>query len=301
MRFWLLVLAGLMVAYPTGSSSLHAQSSDSSDDIASEPGPCPPPWETDDQSSIVSISEVKFTGALQSPPAEQEEIVASITGRRYSGTVDEVKEEAQERLKQEWQNRGYLNVGVTVDARVLTSSWVEQRIALDVNVDEGSQYRLKRITFKNNRAIANLAVLRKLFPIRDGDIFSRQAIVSGLDDLRRAYGSFGYINFTSVPDTRIDEDSKLIQLDVDLDEGKVFTVSSVDFLGVEEDVRQAMLDAFPLKPGQIFNQGRLERFLLDQSDVLKIHPYNNKSVHRRVDERAGTVVLVFDARTCSRR
>jgi outer membrane protein insertion porin family len=45
--------------------------------------------------------------------------------------------------------------------------------------------------------------LRHLFPIKDGDIISREKIGKGLENLRKVYGQFGYINFTSVPDTSL--------------------------------------------------------------------------------------------------
>ena len=53
----------------------------------------------------------------------------------------------------------------------------------------------------------------------------------GLDNLRKAYGSLGYINFTAVPTPRIDDAKHLVFLDIDIDEGKPFTVSRIEFQG----------------------------------------------------------------------
>ena len=49
--------------------------------------------------------------------------------------------------------------------------------------------------------------------MKDGDIFSREKVAKGLENLRKAYGEYGYINFTSVPDTKFDEEKKLVFLD----------------------------------------------------------------------------------------
>jgi outer membrane protein assembly factor BamA len=62
-------------------------------------------------------------------------------------------------------------------------------IALFVNVEEGPQYRLSGITFSNNRAISNIEGLRRLFPIEDGEVFRREKIARGLENLRHAYAS----------------------------------------------------------------------------------------------------------------
>jgi outer membrane protein insertion porin family len=128
-------------------------------------------------------------------------------------------------VKAAFQSSGYSKAQVYTDARVLTSSPDNERVAVAVHVDEGQQYRLEQIRFRNNQAIGNVEVLRKLFPIRDGDLFDRAAIGKGLENLRFAYGQLGYINLTSVPDTQFSEERQTISLDIDLDEGKQFVVS----------------------------------------------------------------------------
>ena len=64
-------------------------------------------------------------------------------------------------------------------------------------IDEGDRYTLGGITFKNNKAVQNIRALRAIFPIKDGEVFSKEKIAKGLENLRKAYGQLGYINFTS--------------------------------------------------------------------------------------------------------
>ena len=73
--------------------------------------------------------------------------------------------------------------------------------------------------------------MRSLFPLKDGDIFSREKIAKGLDNLRKAYGEYGYINFTAVPSTNFDDEKKLANLEIDVDEGKQFYVRRIEFVG----------------------------------------------------------------------
>jgi outer membrane protein assembly factor BamA len=83
---------------------------------------------------------------------------------------------------------------------------------LTVQVDEGQQYRLEDIRFNNSRAISNVDALRSLFPVKDGDIFSREEVAKGLDNLRFAYRQNGYINFTSIPNTQFNDERQIISL-----------------------------------------------------------------------------------------
>ena len=77
---------------------------------------------------------------------------------------------------------------VSGDATTLTSNPTSQRIALSVRVDEGPQYRLGRVSFKNNMAVTDSNLLRRQFPIKDGDTFDRSKIAKGMENLQKAYG-----------------------------------------------------------------------------------------------------------------
>jgi hypothetical protein len=119
----------------------------------------------------ISIVEVVFSGSLELPVSDQEQIAASVKQQGDGNSVDGVIDEALERVKAGWLDHGYFKVEVSADARTLTSSPARQRIALSVHVDEGIQYRLRKMTFKPSGGIIDVGILRGLFPIKDGDVF----------------------------------------------------------------------------------------------------------------------------------
>jgi hypothetical protein len=248
--------------------------------------------------SEISVAGVTFSGFLRMPVSDQDEIAASIKEQNYEDSLDGVSDEALERVKVGWQNQGYFKVHVNGYATALDGSPASRRITLSVQVDEGLQYSLGGITLKGNRAITNLKALRALFPIEDGDIFSREKIGKGLENLRKAYGEMGYINFVPVPETRFDDKKRLIYLDVDVDEGKQFFVNDIDILGLDETARVQMLQDFLLRPGQIYN-GRLVELSLKRERGSAL-PSCGCSDHPalQLDEKAGLVTLTFDFRSC---
>src|SRR6202020_477520 len=115
----------------------------------------------------------------------------------FAKTYDATKlEEDTERVRAEYQDRGYFKAAVN-DPKTeihdtghraghipLLQSGPGKAVNITMVVDEGDQYRLGKITFKNNKAISNVAALRSLFPLKDGDIFSRAKIAKGLENLR---------------------------------------------------------------------------------------------------------------------
>ena len=244
----------------------------------------------------ISIAGVSFSGALQMPVVDQDQIADSVK-QIHENSLDGVTDEALEVVKQGWQNRGYFKVQVTGEARTLASGTASPSAALFVHVDEGAQYRLGRITFKNNKAVSDVEPLRRLFPIKDGDIFSLETITKGMKNLRETYGEHGYINFAFFPDTTFDDENGLISLNIDLDEGKQFYISSVKVLGLSEPTQQEILKGFPV--GQIYNVKSFESFVEGHSSLLHFSsPDDPWHVKKQLDERAATVAITLDAHPC---
>lgn len=299
-RFGLAQIAVLVTAWLLATEeSIHAQQSVANPLPEIESDASCPSSSTHDQQPPgpeISIAGVSFSGALQMAVADQDQIADSVKHETHGTSLDGVTDEALDRVRAGWLNHGYFKVLVTGEASTLTSSPTSKSIALFVHVDEGAQYKLSGITFKSNRAISNVEALRGLFPINDGDIFSREKVGKGLENLRKAYGQYGYINFTSVPDTRFDEENELISLDIDVDEGKQFYVSSVKVLGVNEPARQEILKDFPV--GQVYNARLFDLFLKKHSSLLQFSSDDPRHVRKRLDDRAGTVAITLDARPC---
>ena len=55
----------------------------------------------------ITLAELKFEGNLRLPQADQDRIAASIQQQGYSGALDGVVDEIQERARIGWQEYGY--------------------------------------------------------------------------------------------------------------------------------------------------------------------------------------------------
>src|SRR6185369_6366839 len=170
--------------------------------------------------------------------------------------------------------------------------------AVDITmpIEEGDRYTLGSISFKNNKAISNQTALRGLFPIKDGDIFSREKIAKGLDNLRDAYGDYGYINFTSVPDTEFDEQKKTVTLTIDVDEGKQFHVRRIEFQGNTTTRDKVIRRELALEEGQIYNNRawKLSLLRLNQLGYFdQLKPDDPNVTERHLNEKEGNVDLTL--------
>lgn len=295
MRGGLAQFAVLLAAYITSSEqSTHGR-------IVANPFPetfpgvsCPLSSDQPASTPEISIAGVSFSGALRIPVADQDQIAESLKRETHGNSVSDMTNEALERVRLGWQDRGYFKVQVNGQAKTLINTSDNQRIVLFVNVDEGAQYRLSGITFKNNSAITNVTALRRLFPIEDGEVFSAEKMRKGLENLRKAYLDLGYLNFTAVPDILFDDEHRTISLKIDVDEGKAFSVRSIEVWGLDGSAREEILKDFPV--GKVYNARLFDLFL--RRHFLEFSSDDPERVTKQLDEQAATVAITLDARPC---
>ena len=223
----------------------------------------------------------------------------------WSKTFDASKlTEDAERVRNVYQTKGYFKALVedpktkvrdTGGFRLpLIRKGGGKAVDITIPIEEGERYRLGSITFKNNKAIKNVRLLRGLFPMKDGELFNVESVRKGLENLRKGYGELGYINFTSVPDTQIDDDKKLIHLEIDLDEGKPFYIRRIEFVGNQTTRDKVIRRELAVEEGGIFN-GRMWEFSILRLNQLgyfeQLKPEEDSE--RRLNEKEGTVDLTL--------
>jgi len=223
----------------------------------------------------------------------------------FSQTYDSAKlEEDTERVRQAYRDKGYANAAVEEPKTQVRDegglNWFTfrpnkgKRIDIQLTIEEGGRYRLGTITFTGNKQITNQKALRATFAIKDGDWFNATAVGKGLDNLKKAYGSLGYINFGAVPKLDTDEQKRTVSMNIDIDEGKQFFVSRIEFQGnsITRDKvirRELMLDEGSVYNSQLWEYSLLRLNQLEYFDPLKVE--QDSEAHQ--DPDAGTVDLLL--------
>jgi outer membrane protein insertion porin family len=223
----------------------------------------------------------------------------------FAQTYDSSKlEEDTERVRQAYRDKGYANAAVETPVTHIRDegglNWFTfrpnkgKRIDIEMTIEEGGRYRLGTITFTGNKQIQNLKALRATFPIKDGDWFNATDIGKGLDNLKKAYGSLGYINFGAVPLPTYDDQKHTVSWKIDIDEGKQFFVSRIEFQGnttTRDRVirRELMLDEGSVYNSQLWEYSLLRLNQLQYFDPLKVD--QDSEAHQ--DPDAGTVDLLL--------
>ncbi len=223
----------------------------------------------------------------------------------FSQTFDASKlEEDTERVRQAYRDKGYYAAAVEEPKTQIRDqgglNWFTfrpnkgKRIDILMPIEEGARYRLGTITFSGNKAVSNVRALRGTFAVKDGEWFNATLISKGLENLKKAYGQLGYINFGAIPKPVFDEQKKTVSLDIDIDEGKPFYVSRIEFQGntITRDRvirRELMLDEGSVYNSQLWEYSLLRLNQLEYFEPLKVD--QDSEAHQ--DAEAGTVDLLL--------
>src|SRR5664279_428563 len=223
----------------------------------------------------------------------------------FSRTYDSTRlSEDAERVRYYYQTKGYFKALVSDPKTQIHDTrppwyWPFSKTpgkAVDITmpVEEGDRYRLKEITFSGYKAVSNTAALRAQFKIKDGDIFDSEAIRKGLDNLRKAYAALGYINFTPVPNTDANDETKQIVLKIDLDEGKQFFVRRIEFQGNTTTRDKVIRRELALEEGQVYNGNLWELSLLRLNQLQyfeALKPEQDSEIKQNVQDSTVDITL----------
>ena len=223
----------------------------------------------------------------------------------FAKTFDASKlEEDTERVRLAYRDKGYYNAAVEEPKTQIRDegglNWFTfrpnkgKRIDILMPIDEGARYRLGTITFTGNKAVSNVRALRGTFAVKDGDWFNATLIGKGLENLKKAYGQLGYINFGAIPKPVFDDQKKTVSLVIDIDEGKPFYVSRIEFQGNTITRDKVIRRELMLDEGQVYNSQLWEYSLLRLNQLEYFEPLKvDQDSEAHQDAEAGTVDLLL--------
>jgi outer membrane translocation and assembly module TamA len=105
-------------------------------------------------------------------------------------------------------------------------------VDVSVKVDPGAQYRFGVIEFKH-ATLFPPGQLRSQFPVKEGSVFNATSVSYGLERLKNLYQAKGHINFGAIPMATVDAKRHIVDLTIDIDEGRAYVFGRLIFEGIE--------------------------------------------------------------------
>jgi len=114
------------------------------------------------------------------------------------------------------------------------------------------EYRVGEIRVVGEKVLHSDLIRSKL-GLASGEVFDESRLASGFRDLMKLYGSLGYINFLPEPVMDFNEQQKVVNLTVNIDEGRQFIVNRIGFTGNTTTPDEVIRRQIFVKEGEVFN------------------------------------------------
>jgi outer membrane protein insertion porin family len=232
----------------------------------------------------------------------------------FAKTFDQDKlEEDKERIVMAYRDHGYFTAKALDQAvKIIPQGGRGWRLPLikpnnpgiyadiTIPVEEGRLYHLHNMTFVGVKLFRTPEVLMKpLFGMTTGDVFSTEKLRKGIENMRKFYGKFGFIDFVPEPSFDVVPNTDQIDLTLTADEGKQFFIRRIDFSGNTTTRDKVIRREILLDEGDIFNSelwdysilrlnqlGYFEMLKKEEAADIKRNPQSNTvDVTLKVKER----------------
>ena len=195
----------------------------------------------------------------------------------FAKTYDPTKlEEDKEMIRQFYMERGYFTTRATEHkveihdvgggkfrVPLFYMNKPGKKAEIVVQVEESRRYKLGKIGFTGIKFFrAPEALTRNLFQMSEGDIFSTAKLRKGLEQMRKLYGEFGYIDMVPEPNIEPVPNTDTIDLTLNVDEGKQFFVRRIDFSGNTTTRDKVIRRELLIEEGDMFNTRLWEMSIL---------------------------------------
>ncbi len=164
---------------------------------------------------------------------------------------------------------------------------------ITIRIDEGSQYHMGKLSFQSSDPDQGLVFkpdyLARIFPLKEGDLFSSTKVRKALESYKALYGQYGYIDFVAEPMTETDDVKKVVNFTMVFDQEKQYFVRRIEFSGNTTTRDKVIRREILLDEGQVYNNRLWELSILRLNQLGYFDAIKPENAELKRNVKAGTV------------
>lgn len=201
--------------------------------------------------------EKKLKGVIQT---KEKGLISSILGKDLYRDV--LVRDDQMRLQIFYQDNGFIDI--QVGEPILQINKQAQKVSMTIPLKEGPQYKIGKVTVKGDEVYTQEELANELKSYM-GSIFSRSALRQDMQHLSELYSQRGYAFANVEPMTEVNEASRKIDINFEIDKGQKIYVGQISIEGNTKTKDKVVRRELPLKEGELYNS----EYLKSSEDRLK--------------------------------
>jgi len=163
----------------------------------------------------------------------------------------------REQLRKFYRNRGFYDFRVISSVAELEPS--RNGFAVTYTVDEGAQYHFGKVKVQADIKKLNVDILRRLLPIKQGQLYSDQKIENATDALTYAAGAAGFAFVDVRPRYTANPAKHTVDVTFDVKEGPRVYIDRIDIVGNTATLDYVIRRQMTVSEGDAYNRALVDR------------------------------------------
>lgn len=225
------------------------------------------------------ISDIHYTGMKKGEREDIEKKVGMVKGNQI--TPDQVNR-AKTIIKAYFSEKGFGDAEVTIMEKPDVEN--KNQVILDIVVDKKEKIKVNSIEFIGNEAITDSKLAWAMKKTNErGKIINLFRTKKFVEDnyeedkkkIIEKYHELGYRDAEIIWDTVYRHDDKSVDIEIKLDEGEKYFIRSIKWVGNTQFNSLQLDRELNMKPGDVYNQKKLdERLISDEDATINIYQNN---------------------------
>ncbi len=233
------------------------------------------------------ISEINYKGIKK---GEREDLEAKLGLRKGNQVTPNLLDRAKIYIQKYFDGKGFKNVDIDIVQKDDVSK--DGEVIIDINIDKNEKTKINRIYFTGNKELKDYDLkkamkktnerfsLKRDFRTSIREMFSTKKFTTeeyenDKKNIIDKYNEKGYRDAVLLADSVTNFDEKRVDVFLSIEEGQKYYLKDIRFVGnthYPTDYLEAVLN---MKPGEVYNQKKLnERLSLDEDAVSNVY-FNN--------------------------
>lgn len=233
------------------------------------------------------ISEVNYHGIKK---GEREDLEAKLGLKKGFQITPNVLDRAKILIEKFFDGKGFKNVDVNIQQKDDMAH--EGEVILDIYIDKNEKTKIHRIYFEGNNALTARQLKKamkktnekfSLFNDWKSSIlemfstkkFTTEEYENDKNNLISQYNEYGYRDAVLLADSVVNFNEKKVDIFLKVDEGEKYYLKDIRFVGNTKYSTDYLMAVLGMKPGEVYNQKKLnDRLSMDEDAVSNIY-FNN--------------------------
>lgn len=233
------------------------------------------------------ISQVNYHGIKK---GEREDLEAKLGLKKGFQVTPNVMDRAKIVIQKYFDGKGFKNVDVEIEQKDDLSN--EGEVIVDINIDKNEKTKIHKIYFEGNKALSDFELkkamkktnekfnlqndfktsIREMFSTKK---FTTEEYENDKNNLISKYNEHGYRDAVLLSDSVVNYNDKRVDIYLTVDEGQKYYLKDIRFVGNTKYSTDYLEAVLGMKPGEVYNQKKLNERLSSDEDAVSNVYFNN--------------------------